>query len=198
MQPSQSPPPQLDEEHLRQLADARIGIRKIVRAASMARLEGIILAVFAALGLISGYDDATNVIVSLSLGVIAFVELRGATQLRQLNPAATKTLTWNQVGLGTVLIIYSVKQIISTMSGHGALTDLGSSSPELSGMIDTQNLSAQVKSISIAFYGVIIAGAILFQGGMALYYRSRRKFLQTYLQQTPAWIIAMQRAGMSI
>jgi mannose/fructose/N-acetylgalactosamine-specific phosphotransferase system component IIC len=44
-------------------------------------------------------------------------------------------------------------------------------------------------------YSSLIAVAIFAQGGTALYYFSRQKYLQRYVQETPAWILEMQRAG---
>jgi hypothetical protein len=45
-------------------------------------------------------------------------------------------------------------------------------------------------------YGGLAAVAIFGQGGTALYYWSRRRFVEAYLKETPRWIIDAQRAGL--
>ena len=50
--------------------------------------------------------------------------------------------------------------------------------------------------IGWVMYGTLAAVAIFVQGGTALYYLSRRRLIEQYLRETPAWIVQAQRAGM--
>jgi hypothetical protein len=46
----------------------------------------------------------------------------------------------------------------------------------------------------VAVYAVVIVLTLLFQGLNARYYFARIKLVQGYLEQTPAWIVDLQRA----
>jgi hypothetical protein len=50
------------------------------------------------------------------------------------------------------------------------------------------------QQVSYGLYGGLILFAILAQGGTALYYFSREKYIRAYLEQTPDWIINMQKS----
>ncbi|HEY4330192.1 MAG TPA: hypothetical protein VGN88_10690, partial [Phycisphaerae bacterium] len=43
-------------------------------------------------------------------------------------------------------------------------------------------------------YGTLIIGTIIAQGLEALYYSSRKKYLDAYLDQTPEWIVELQKS----
>ena len=49
--------------------------------------------------------------------------------------------------------------------------------------------------ITLAIYGGMIAVAVFAQGGLALYYFTRGKYVRAYVQQTPEWVLAVQKAG---
>ena len=40
--------------------------------------------------------------------------------------------------------------------------------------------------------------SIVLQGGTAIYYKSRRKYVEAYVRETPDWIVQMQRAGIAV
>ena len=44
----------------------------------------------------------------------------------------------------------------------------------------------------LALYGSVIALSVIFQGGNALYYFTRRKHVEAYVAETPAWIRDLQ------
>ena len=60
------------------------------------------------------------------------------------------------------------------------------------------DLNQMTSMIYNLVYFALIAIAIGAQGGTALFYLSRQKHLQGYLQHTPTWIVEMQRAGISV
>ena len=49
--------------------------------------------------------------------------------------------------------------------------------------------------LAIAIYGLLIPASIAFQGGLAWYYFSRNKHVVKYRNETPEWVIEMQREG---
>ncbi|MDP9172923.1 MAG: hypothetical protein M3O30_03545 [Planctomycetota bacterium] len=191
-----SPPPRLAEEHLRQLGAARINARKINRAVSVAKSDGWVIAVFAGLTLVFGLTDIPSIIISLIFGALAFFELKGAGKLRRLDPDAPRMLGYNQIAMAVMLIAYASWHIVSELTGHGELNSALGTDPQVREML--QSSAPLIRSIMLGFYGLLIAIAIFCQGGMALYYFSRLKYLEAYVKETPPWILAMQKAGMSI
>jgi hypothetical protein len=125
---------------------------------------------------------------------VAYVEIRGAKRLRQLDPAAPKTLAWNQVFLGALLFAYAVFSLWRIYTGRTELAAQLNAYPELADIAgDVERLS---KLIGLLIYGTLIAVAIFGQGGTALFYLTRRKYIDAYLRETPQWIIDAQRGGM--
>ena len=187
--------PLLSEEQLQQLASARLTARKIRRAVSVATFDGWTIAIFAALSLVCGFSSVRGVGMGAGMAVIAGIELTGAGRLRRLDPRAARMLGFNQLAFAMLLIVYAI------VSLHGELTS-GLSS-QLSGIdpaaVDMlKPYEGLVRQITIAVYGSLIAVAVLAQGGTALFYFSRTKHVEAYLKQTPAWIVQMQRAGISL
>jgi hypothetical protein len=196
MQPSIPTSPQLSEQNLRELAEARKSLRKVGRAISVARFDGWTIAIFAGLTFLMGVTDLGNILMALGLGAVAYFELTGASRLRRLDGSAIRMLGFNQFGMAALLTLYALWRIHVELSGGGMITTMIQSDP-----MDAQVLGPWQNfghSLVIAFYGAVIAVAILGMGGMAWFYFSRRKYLEAYLTHTPQWIIAMQKTGLSL
>jgi hypothetical protein len=121
------------------------------------------------------------------------VEFRGARGLRRLDPAAAGSLGCNQLFLGAVLLVYAAFSLWNVYHGPNYILDQLRGSPELSMLGPIEQLAHLV---GLLIYGTLAAVAIFGQGGTAWYYVSRRKHIETYLRDTPPWIVDAQRAGM--
>ena len=81
------------------------------------------------------------------------------------------------------------------------LTKLAAVRPELKGYSDldaalgtTGGFEGTVQDrSSYAFYGGVIALSVLFQGGNALYYFTRRRHVEDFIAETPEWVRDVQR-----
>ncbi len=187
--------PQLAAEHLQQLQVARFTMRKIRRAVAMAWFDGVTIGVFGLLTLIFGLTDPTSLLLGGGMMAVAIVELTAASRLKRLDATAARTLAWNQVALGSMLLIYAIWQLfhIDTAATYAELTK---TDPELRQMLEpVEGLTTLVMQ---CVYGALIVVAIFGQGGMALYYHFRRRSVESYTKQTPEWILTMQRAGVSV
>jgi hypothetical protein len=51
--------------------------------------------------------------------------------------------------------------------------------------------------VLVAFYGTVVVLSIVFQGGTALYYGTRRKYIERYVAETPAWVRDLHRTTLS-
>ena len=54
------------------------------------------------------------------------------------------------------------------------------------------------RNLTILVYGAVALAALLGCGGTAWYYASRKRHIETYITQTPRWIVELQRAGMTV
>jgi hypothetical protein len=188
--------PQLSDEHLRQITAARLASRKIRRAIGVAKGDGWTLAIFAAFSLLFSIGNWSGMLMGVCLGAIAWVELYGAGRLRRLEPQATRILGFNQVALSSLLVLYACCQIYAELTGHGQYAALVGTDPQLSDAL--QPFQQLTNLISMTFYCALIVIAVFAQGGLALYYFTRAKLLRAYIEQTPQWIVAMQKADISI
>jgi hypothetical protein len=181
---------------MRQLDAARASHRKIARACSVARGDGWTLLLFAVLSVICGLASVEGVMVGLALGVIAYFELRGAGQLKRLETRATRMLTINQLCLAGLLVSYASWQLFLIHTGQHEVSKSFTAQPELKDAMGSY--VEVVGNMMVLFYQGLIAVAVLGQGSMALYYHTRARHLQAYLEATPPWIHDMQRAGLTI
>jgi hypothetical protein len=127
------------------------------------------------------------------MGLVALVELRGAARLRRFDAGAARILGFNQMALAALLIAYAVFRIYSVLTGPGEYAAYAASDPQLGQMLGP--IEDLYRTIGLAVYATVIAVAVFFQGGMAVYYFSRAGHVRDYLRRTPAWVLAVQKAG---
>jgi hypothetical protein len=91
----------------------------------------------------------------------------------------------------------SGQQRLHDRPGNGSLqrltADLNGDLSEF-GVVDTGELHALV----MLFYVALIFIAVLCMGGLAYYYFTRQKYVDAYLKETPDWIVAMQKSGVTL
>ena len=191
-------PPGLSPEHFVQLAAARARAKKIRRAASVATFDGWATGIFGGLTFFAGLVAFSWIGITLGAAmlIVAWVEFRGARQLRQLDPNAATSLALNQVALGVALLMYAIFSLWNVFRGQGFLAEQLASSPDLAQAGLTVSLDSMARLLGILIYGTLATVAIFGQCGTALYYLTRRKHVEAYRRETPQWILDAQRAGM--
>lgn len=162
----------------------------------MATFDGWMTAVFAGITILTGIFSASALLLGTAMAVIAFVEFRGANQLRRLAPGAAKTLGFNQLALSSALILYSIWQIWSAYHTPTELSQAVGNDPQVAAMIGS--IDDWTRLISLAVYGTLILIAIFVQGGTAIYYFSRQRYLDAHVRRTPKWVADLQRAGVAV
>lgn len=188
-------------EHLQQIVAARQLGRKIRRAASVARINGWISAVFAALTLLSGVRSVAALILGTAMAVISYFEFQGARGLMRLDVSAPRRLATNQLALALLLFCFAATCLLMSLSGptellSAPLAEAVAADPQLAGMMaPLQDLAWQIHVLAYAILMIIAPAG---PGLLAGYYLSRRRHLQAYLQQTPTWIVELQRAGVQV
>ena len=188
-----APAPSLTPDHLRELSAAQARGRKIGRAVAVARFDGWSVATFAFLTFLFDITSPSSVLLGGLMGLVAFIELRTVRSLRRLRPEAARTLGFNQVALGSILAAYAVWKIYRELTGAGDYAEIAASDAQLAEML--KPVESLTRLFSLALYGGLIAFAFFAQGGMALFYFTREKYVRAYVAQTPAWVITVQQTG---
>ena len=198
--PSEAP---LTDEHLDQLACAKLRAGKVYKACGVATVNGCILAVFsgfsllfALLAVMFGEFDLIGLGMGAALAMLAWGEFRGRAMLRRFEPRASHVLGWNQLSLMAMVIVYAAWMLASAMWGPGPYDEAIAQESMLAGPLGSINDLHKI--ISAAIYGGLIAGTLIFQGLNSLYYFTRRKHVEAYLNETPRWVVELQRRGVSV
>ena len=157
--------------------------RPIARAAKLGMGNGMGYVVFGGLSL--AFALASWDVIGLILGAVLLgAGLYERTQCRRLlhaDTAAPLRLACGELVLLGAIALYAA----------GGLTAPGPSELLRQQLGGTQGLGIDVQkiadSVSAVWYTTIIAISLFYQGGMALYFRSRRSDVTRYLEEVPVW-----------
>jgi hypothetical protein len=125
----------------------------------------------------------------VAIGAVGIFEWLGYQQLKRAEPAGAAYLGRNQLLFLGIITAYCLWQCISfspdeiraalTQGGAGmAYADLG---------ISVDDLVTMLPLFIYAFYALIVVLSVFFQGGLALYYFTRKKPIERYLSRYPDW-----------
>lgn len=181
-------PSPLSPEQQEELALATDRRRKILTAAKVATFNGWTLGIIGAVSILFGVFSLTGFIVGVFLVIVARNEFRGRGLVRRLEPRGAMLLAKNQIGLIGIIIAYCLwSMYVTVVSPSGEITEL----EELVGLSP-----GLVTDMTLTAYGIVIVLTLLFQGLNARYYFLRVQQLKDYLEQTPKWVVDMQRITM--
>jgi hypothetical protein len=187
----------LTPEQLQEIQRAKVRAKKVLRAATVSKLDGGIMAFFA-LGALSSFCFGwEGPVLGVALTIVSVNSFRGAAMLNRMERTAPATLAINQLFLAASIILYALYCLRTGLSGNsdllkqlgGAGMDDGGASP--AGPFVSWLLHGGLYWL---IYGGLILGTIVAQGLAALYYGSRAKYLNAYLDETPQWVVDLQRA----
>jgi hypothetical protein len=117
--------------------------------------------------------------------------------IRELNPGGAVLLAKNQLLLGSLLFLYGAWNVFMIMIGKFDLGISGSMSDELN-EAGYGSLLAYLPYMYYALYGGLMAFAIIGQGLTALYYFTRKKYIDEYLARTAEWVLQTQKMGFKL
>jgi ABC-type enterobactin transport system permease subunit len=176
------------------LAIATERVKKIRKAAGVAAFNGWTAGIFAALSAPFALFSMTGFLVTVGLAVIAYDELHGRKRLLQFDPAAATQLGWNQVALLTMIVVYCLWMMFTGLTGAGPFAAEAAADPEIASALSSLgDFDELYKVLVVAIYGTVIVLSAIFQGLNALYYFTRRKHVEAYVQETPEWVLNVQR-----
>jgi len=184
----------LTADHRSELAAARDRSKVIRKAARVAGFNGWTTAAIAALSAAFLVFDHSVIalLMTAALSVVAFNEFRGRSQLLNFEPGAAALLGWNQLGLLAAIVVYCLWMLYGAASGASELSAALEGYNEL-GSFDVSEVEKLYHTASIGAYGGAIVLSVIFQGGNALYYFTRRRHLDGFLLETPEWVRDVQK-----
>jgi hypothetical protein len=191
----------LGARDLELLARAGERMRSLRRALWLAYMNGstLLLCGFACVPF--ALFDASLLLPALVLCASGAAELRGARMLRDHDLRAPRWLASNQLVLLALVAAYCAFGAYRAL--HASVADeLSSAAPDatdqLRDMMPALDLSAETldrgyRTLVVAFYAAVFAACALYQGLCARYYRTRAAVLRAFLDETPAWVMEVQR-----
>jgi hypothetical protein len=187
--------------HRRELAAARDRAKAIRKAARVAGFNGwttAAAAAFSAMFLIFDRSPAA-IAITLGLSIITYNEFRGRKRLLNFDPSAATMLGWNQLGLLAMIIIYCLWMLSgSSAEAASALSAQMNSASERELLSMAGDLEGLYKTATLAMYGGAIVLSVIFQGGNALYYFTRRRHVEDFIAETPQWVRDVQGGSIPV
>lgn len=136
--------------------------------------------------------STTSLVAGLALTGLAYNEFRGRRQIKQLDPLGPRTLGINQLVCCLLIALYCGLQLYKTIFGPGTYAQAIEDNPEIASMLEP--MADLLQTATIATYLLVFVVGVAAQAATAWYYFSRKKHLDAYLQQTPGWVLDLDRA----
>lgn len=165
--------------------------RKAVRAAARTSLIsaeitlsiGVIALVLSAM-----WRDLGGALMAAGVCAVGAVEYSGYRRMRRADPAAARLLGYNQLAFLGLILIYCLIQMLTFSTDHALSPEVRS---QLGGMptkeID-QIIEQWAPLVTYGFYGLVMLLSVGCQGGLALYYFTRRRRVEAFTCQTAEWV----------
>ena len=167
------------------LSPAEISLQRVL---TVSRLNGWSVIVLSALGslLALAIGDLPSALIGLLVLAAGLLEVRGYRQLQQRNPAGLNLLVRSQLFLLAVMLVYCAGRLGS----FDADTALASLTPDMEVILaeaglDKSSLLPLVRTAFFALYSTVAAITLIYQGGLALFYRSKIKLVTEALTAPP-------------
>jgi hypothetical protein len=190
--------PPLDQSHHRALEAASRRSKPIRKAARVAAFNGWTTAVVALLSAPFACFGLVGLAVFSGLSAATWNEFRGRRRLVAFDPRGATILGWNQLGLLLMIALYCGWSLYHGLAGAGSLEAQLAANPDLKDAVGSleglEGLEHLYRTIVVAIYGSVILLSVIFQGANAIYYFTRRRLIENYLRETPAWVLDLQRA----
>jgi hypothetical protein len=188
--PSASP---LSAEHHHELALAHDRARKIRKAARVASMNGWFTAIVAACSVPFAFYDVTGFVMMVGMSIVAYNEFRGRKRLLAFDPSGATLLGNNQIGLMALISGYCLWMMYGGLTTTNPIAQV-TSTPELQQVLGSVgNIDDLYQGLVVIFYATVIVLTVVFQGINAIYYYTRRRHVEEYVRETPAWVIDLQR-----
>lgn len=186
----------LSAVHRLQLSAARGRAKVIRKAARVAAFNGWTTALIAAASAPFSVGNPVAMALTAGVALVAMNELRGRRQILDFEPRGATLLGWNQLGLLAMIAAYSVWTMRTSLAETGEVAAQLRSYAELDAVLGSAGgFESLYRQIVVYLYTGVIGLSALFQGGTALYYFSRRRKIDDFVAETPAWVRDVERGA---
>lgn len=166
--------------------------RPLARAAGVASFSGgmmlfsgILTLLLAVLTLVTGAGDEGIIplVIGMIITALGWMERSSGVALAALEPKAPKRLALNQLTLFGLVALGCVMQMKDGVASAMSAEETAQLPPEV-----LAQLEALGPLVSMGVFGVMIALSLVFQGGLALYYLTRKRHIAILQQELPPWV----------
>jgi hypothetical protein len=178
---------------VRQALAARQPIRSAARTARRSAISILVIGA-GSVPVAVLFPSWLGILVALGICTIGAIECVGARRMQRGLPSAATFLGRNQLAFLGLIVAYCAIQMVSASSpaaGSALISDdLQSQLSQVPGFGHDfgKQLKSAVPVVSYAFYTLVILLSAGFQGGLAVYYFTRKKHLEALQRSTPAWV----------
>jgi len=169
------PPPTLPEKALK-------------RVIGLSRLNGWSVVIFAGLGtlLALALGDWLSTGLGLLVAALGGLEVHGNRRLRKRDPEGMKWLIRSQMLLLALILAYCASRL-GSFDAESALANL---TPDMEAVLKESGLTRAdilplLHQMFLALYLSVALASLVYQGGLALYYRSKTRLVTAALQALP-------------
>lgn len=162
--------------------------RALKKVLKISRLNGWSVAVFAGLCTLVSlvFGDLVGSGIGLLVVASGVMEIHGHRLLKRRDVGGMTWLVRSQLFLLSVILVYSVTRLFSFDSEY-ILSNL---TPELEALLRENGITRAeiiplVQTFFRAFYGAVILVTVIYQGGMAFYYRRKSPLVAKELNLPP-------------
>lgn len=165
--------------------------KSLHRVLFVSAIDGWSVVILAALGALASLalGDLSGVFIGILVLIAGVTELHGRSRLRRRDASGMRLLVRAQLFLLTVILVYCVTRLGS----FDAETVMANLTPEMQSALNEAGVARGdiLPLVRLAFYlvyGVVAVVSLLFQGGLALYYRRRTVAVGEALAAPPAGV----------
>lgn len=163
--------------------------KALQRVLTISRLNGWSVIVVSGLGVLLALvlGDLSSVAIGLLGMASGAMEVRGNRTLRRRDPDGMKWLVRSQLLLLTVILVYCA----SRLGSFDADTMLAGLTPEMEAVlkesgIEKGDILPLARMMFFTLYITVALTCLVYQGGLALYYRSKTRLVTEALASPPA------------
>jgi len=162
--------------------------KALKRVLTISRLNGWSVIIIAGLGVLLALalGDLSSAAIGLLGGISGVMEVRGNRALKRRDADGMKLLVRSQLFLLAVILVYCA----SRLGSFDADTVLGNLTPDMEtilkeGGIEKSEILPLVRLMFITIYCTVAVTCLIYQGGLALWYRSKAPLVTAALTTQP-------------
>jgi hypothetical protein len=163
--------------------------KALKRVLAISRLNGWSVIIIAGLGILLALvlGDLSSVAIGLLVAVSGIMEVRGHKKLRRRDPDGMKLLVRSQMFLLAIILVYCA----SRLGSFDADTVMGGLTPDMEAILKESGIQKNdilplVRTAFFTLYLTLAATCLIYQGGLALWYRGKTRLVTEALTVPPA------------